>query len=323
MNRSLLIAILLIFFADYSLGQDVELRVKFDTNRILIGDQVGFTVSVDQPASLKIKIPQFRDTLYGKIEIVSGPLTDTSRTGERMNITSRYLVTSFDSGKFQLPPQYAEYTDGSTIKRVYSDYTFLEVSRVNITPPDTTLKIFDIVQPYKAPLTLAELLPWILLFLLSAALILFAIRYFRKYWRVRSDSEKEPEQSEPAHVIAFRELSLLRDQELWQNGMVKEYYTRLTEILRKYLEKRYRVYSLEMTTSETLAELLKKGFRKNESYNTLREVLTAADLVKFAKYNPDPVEIDSDFQKAWGFVEATMEQVLDSVVKESSEGGDR
>jgi hypothetical protein len=240
-----------------------------------------------------------------------------------MNIISRYIVTSFDSGKYQLPPVYAEYTEGNTVKRFYSDYTFLDVGRVDITPPDTTMKIFDIVKPYRAPLTLAELLPWILLLLLAAVLIFLAIRYFKKYWRVRAEHETEPVPTEAAHETAFRELSNLREQQLWQNGMTKEYYTRLTEILRRYLEKRFRVYSLEMTTSETLDELLKKGFRRNGSYNTLKEVLTAADLVKFAKYNPDPAEIDSDFQRAWSFVEATMVQVQDPGAKEGGEGADK
>ncbi|MBK7480262.1 MAG: hypothetical protein IPI69_11465 [Bacteroidales bacterium] len=98
---------------------------------------------------------------------------------------------------------------------------------------------------------------------------------------------------EPAHVIAFRELELLRDEQLWQKGETKRYYTRLTEIIRQYLENRYGVNSLELTTSETLEALLKTGFKKNELYKRLRSVLNQADLVKFAKYKPDPVENDT------------------------------
>ena len=63
--------------------------------------------------------------------------------------------------------------------------------------------------------------------------------------------------------------------------------------MRQYLENRFKVYSLELTTSETLDALVRTGFKKNESYNQLKSVLTAADLVKFAKYKPEPAENES------------------------------
>ncbi len=97
----------------------------------------------------------------------------------------------------------------------------------------------------------------------------------------------------------------LKEEKLWQKGELKKYYTRLTEILRQYLENRYRVYSLELTTTETLYELVKIGFRKDASYNQLKSILTGADLVKFAKYIPEPSENDLRFQQSWDFVLAT------------------
>jgi hypothetical protein len=110
---------------------------------------------------------------------------------------------------------------------------------------------------------------------------------------------------DPAHVIAFRELEILKSEELWQKGEIKKYYTRLTEILRQYLENRFRVYSLELTTAETLDALVRTGFKKNGSYNDLKSVLTGADLVKFAKYNPLASENEAHFKTSWDFVLAT------------------
>ncbi len=111
--------------------------------------------------------------------------------------------------------------------------------------------------------------------------------------------------TEPAHVIAFRELEKLKNEKLWQNGETKKYYIRLTEIIRQYLENRFGVNSLELTTSETLEALVKTGFKKDESFNKLRSVLTGADLVKFAKYKPDPTENESVFSNSYDFVSAT------------------
>jgi hypothetical protein len=285
-------------------GQEVKVKSSFDTTSIYIGDQIGYTIEIDQPAKLKLEIPFFKDTLNKKIEIISGPVTDTSVNNGRIRVIQKYLITSFDSGRYQLPPVFAESKEGNNIKRYYSEYALLEVKRVPITPADTTAQIFDIIKPYRAPVTLGEILPWALLGILLAALVWLSIRYFRRYRNSKAGVEPVTIH-DPAHIIAFRELTILRDEQLWQKGEIKYYYTRLTEILRQYLENRFGVYSLEMTTSETLEALVRTGFKKEKSYKLLKEVLTGADLVKFAKYNPEPSENDINFQSSWEFVEAT------------------
>ncbi len=286
-------------------GQEINVIAKFDTSRIYIGDQINFSVVVEQPARLQIPFPLFRDTLVKNIEILSGPVVDTTAiTDSLVRITGRYLVTSFDSGFYMVNPVYVELRNEGGVKRYYSDYSILEVARVKITPPDTASKIFDIVGPYKAPLTLGEVMPWILLGILAAAIIWLAFRFGKKFGRKKKDIP-EVIITEPAHVIAFRELEQLKDEKLWQSGETKKYYTKLTEILRKYLENRFSVFSLEMTTSETLDALIRTGFRKDDSYALLKSVLNGADLVKFAKYKPEPSENDIHFENAWKFVSVT------------------
>jgi hypothetical protein len=288
-------------------GQDVKVTSAFDSMRIFIGDQIKFTVTVDQPEGLKLALPAFKDTLVKDIEILSGPFVDSSRQNGRLKIIQKYLITSFDSGRYQIPPVFVEMKNENGLKRFYSDYSLLEVNRVMIAPADTVTKIFDIVKPYKAPLTVGEVLPWVLIAAVIGALAWLAVRYFRKL--KSTGGEIEPVRiPDPAHIIAFRELEKLRDEKLWQNGEIKQYYTRLTEILRQYLENRFRVFSLEMTTSETLEALVKTGFKKDGSYNQLKDVLKGADLVKFAKYNPEPAEHESIFQESWNFVLATKEE---------------
>lgn len=296
------------------LGQEVKVTAAFDSSSIYIGDQINYTVIVEQPSDLILALKPLKDTLCKNIEIISGPVTDTSiLAGNRLRVASKYLITSFDSGFYQVSPAYAEIENENGLRRFHSDYSFLEVMRVKIAPQDTSVKIFDIIEPYKAPVTIGEILPWALLAVVAAALIwgiIILIRRFRK-------TKQKPEEvinPDPAHVIAFRELELLRDEQLWQKGEVKLYYSRLTEILRQYLENRYRVFSLEMTTSETLHELLKTGFRKDESYNKLRIILTGSDLVKFAKYKPEPSENEQHFLNSWEFVENT--RVKEEIVED-------
>jgi hypothetical protein len=322
-KKRLSISLILIAAAVSALeGQDVTVTAVFDSAHIYIGDQIHYTITVDQPSGLKLDIPLLKDTLSGHIEILSGPVIDSNTVdNNRLRITNKYLITSFDSGLYEVPPTYAEIKNESGIKRYYSGYSPLEVMRVKITPADTSARIFDIIEPYNAPVTLGEILPWILLAALAAALIWGIVKLIRKFIKPKIEPEAiiNPD---PAHVIAFRDLEKLRDEQLWQKGEVKQYYSRLTEIIRQYLENRYGVYSLEMTTSETLEALVKTGFKKDNLYNSLKTILNGSDLVKFAKYKPEPVENDVHFQNSWSFVDATKfiaEPESDKETKEANE----
>jgi hypothetical protein len=306
--KKLIISIFLyIIFISSSFGQDVKITSSFDSTRIYIGDQIKYNITIDKPSNLSLSIPVYKDTLCKNIEILSGPKIDsTAVQNGRIKIIHKYLITSFDSGRYQVRPVFAEVKNEGGIKRFYSDYSMLEVMRVKIAPSDTTSKIFDIIKPYNAPVTIGEVLPWILIIILAGIITWLAIRFFRKLKKSDSGSESYiPPES--AHVIAFRELERLKNEELWQKGEIKKYYTTLTEILRQYLENRFRVFSLELTTAETLEALIKTGFRKNGSYNDLKAVLNGADLVKFAKHNPVASENESHFQNSWNFVLATKE----------------
>ena len=314
--KRLFLPIFLFIAITSAFGQNVNITSAFDSSRIYIGDQIKFTVTYDKPSNLKISLPVFKDTLCKNIEILSGPRVDsTAIQNGRVKVIQKYLITSFDSGHYKLKPIFAETRSSEGLKRFYSDYASLKVMRVKIAPPDTTAKIFDIVKPYRAPVTMGEILPWILIVVILGIITWLAVRYFRRLKKSAPGSETYIP-PDPAHVIAFRELELLKNEELWQKGEVKKYYTRLTEILRQYLENRFRVYSLELTTSETLEALLKTGFKKNGSYNELKSVLTGADLVKFAKYKPENSENEAHFQSSWNFVLLTREAEL---VQESIE----
>lgn len=305
MKRLILSILLILLSLSFIRGQEVSVSASFDTSRIYIGDQIFYTITIDQPSGLKLQLKPLKDTLCRNIEIVSGPRLDTTLSGNnRLRINSKYLITSFDSGFYQVPPAFAEIINESGMRRFYSGYSPLEVIRVKIAPQDTSAKIFDIIKPYKAPITLGEILPWALLAIVAAALVWGIIILVRKLKK----SKKGPEpviNTDPAHVIAFRDLEKLKQEQLWQKGEVKMYYSCLTEILRQYLENRYGVCSLEMTTSETLEALVRSGFRKDESYSDLKTILNGSDLVKFAKYKPEPSENEIHFENSWKFVETT------------------
>ena len=285
-------------------GQEITVKSAPDTTVILIGDQTGFTVTASLPAGVNAKLSSAADTLAGRIVILRRSLRDTAvMPDNRLQITDRYLVTSFDSGSYTIPPFYAEIAEGDSLVRFYSDYSFIRVLRPDVAPPDSTDVIFDIVPPRGAPVTFAEILPWIIIGIIAAVVIYLLARFLprnplRKFVRPAAPPE-------PAHVIALRDLKALMTAELWQKGEIKEYYSRLSDILRRYLENRYSISSPELTTDETVRMLNRAAVTTSEQMVMVKEVLSVSDMVKFAKYIPDSAAHQTVYDKSLSFVEAT------------------
>jgi hypothetical protein len=128
----------------------------------------------------------------------------------------------------------------------------------------------------------------------------------RRYLKRKRDPEgfsKKP--LEPAHVIAFRELDKLKGEKIWTKGEVKQYYTRLTEITRHYIERQYEIPAMESTTEEILHAFKKANPEDMLLDEILRELLELADLVKFAREDPLPVDNQTNLNNAYIFVQKT------------------
>jgi hypothetical protein len=178
---------------------------------------------------------------------------------------------------------------------------------VNTVAVDTTLAIKDIKEPLKAPLTFMEILPWLaggLGVLLIIGLVIWIVVRKRKNKPVFGPVKPIV----PAHVKALKSLEKLRDERIWQQGKIKEYHTRLSDIVRIYLWDRYRIQAIEMTTTETM-EAVQKIELTEVNRNELSQILRLADLVKFAKYQPLPDENDSGIRNAISFVTTTAEKI--------------
>jgi hypothetical protein len=103
--------------------------------------------------------------------------------------------------------------------------------------------------------------------------------------------------------VALTALRLLEDKHLWQQGRVKQYYSEVTEIVRRFIEDQYGVLALESTSDEILAQLLKLP-EAQALLKEFRSFFTTADLVKFAKYIPAPEEHEHELRWAYEIVRA-------------------
>lgn len=312
-----LVAILLLFTTAYP--QVIVVKSSPDTSSILIGDQIGFSVSATIPSGIDAALSTMTDTLTGKIIILGRNDRDTVISPDgKLTVTDRYLITGFDSGTYSIPPFYAEYISGDSLKRYYSDYSFLRVDRPEITPQDTTDVIFDIVPPRTAPVTFSDILPWLVIAVIAAAVIYLLARFLPRNPLRRF--VRPPAPVEPAHVIALRELYKLRDEELWQKGEVKQFYSRLSDIIRRYIDNRYGIMSPELTTDETVRMLQKAAVTTHDQMSIIKELLFLSDMVKFAKYVPQSEIHEKSHNDGVRFVELTRKSDV-TPVENSGKGG--
>jgi len=283
-------------------AQSITLKAGVDSTHVLIGDQVKLKFEITQPKNAKIIFPEFRDTIIDKIEIIDKfPKDTTWLTNQEIQIIQEYIITSFDSGFYYFPPFSFPIQSEFIIDTIQSEPFFIQVYSI---PIDTTKGIFDIKAPYHTPFKISEALP--LFFYGSIAiLVVLAVIYIIIKTRKEEPIIKRVKPKIPPHTLAFDELDKLKSEKLWQQGKVKEYYSKLTDIIRIYIEGRFNIRALEQTTYEILNTFKSEPLVDSEAMIELRELLVQADFVKFAKANPQPDENEKNFQYAYNFIRRT------------------
>ena len=297
--RMLLLVVCLL--AGFTAGaQQTLIDVKVDTADILVGEQTTLHVTVTTDPNRRIIIPLPSDTLMTGVEVISVSDADSTVADGRLVIRRDILVTSFDSSLYLLPPFVA--IDGADT--IASNQVALKVSTVPV-DVDNPEQFYDIKDVWKPPFVLADYYPWIF-GVLTALFLICVIGYLvQRYRRHRSEVPVKPAEPElPPYETAIRELDSIKDQKLWQQGLNKEYYTQVTDTLRRYISRRYGVNAMEKTSEEILA-IIERESDERSVYDTLRQVLRLSDYVKFAKLHPLPDENDESMRNAYLFVNQT------------------
>ncbi|KAF0198772.1 MAG: hypothetical protein FD166_1024 [Bacteroidetes bacterium] len=260
-------------------------KVTADTSRFLIGKQVNLTLELETEKGSVVDWPVLGDTLSASIEIISKSKPDTLVTegSNKLMIRQVITITTFDTGFIVVPPvTFRVKGKNGAFSELKSEPLLLEVKNVQV---DAAKDIKDIKPVLQAPYTLRDFLPWLLLAAaigLLATLVWFYIRNRRKN---KPFIKLPARQQKPPHVVALGLLDELRKEQVWQKGQVKEYYTRLTDILREYFEKRFGVNAAEMTSEEILFAM-KDHIGEASVLGDLRKLLSLSDLAKFAKMQP-------------------------------------
>lgn len=290
------------------LGQ-ITVAAQLDSTDLLIGDQVQLHIDVEQQSDAKLKRINLSvlDSLEG-IEVVQIlPLDTLSSSRFRQDIT----VTSFDSGYHFIPRIPIEYIQNGQTRFAATNRLALTVRTI----PQDTISLAPIKPIQEEPVKLEDFF-WIVAGALALGLVALAILYFSRKNKQQEVPVAPPPPKLPAHQIALQQLKALKSKQLWQKGKVKAYHSELTRIIREYLENRYDIQALEMTTDQILRQLSQLDF--DDSWQgRLREMLQAADLVKFAKAEPPKDFHDRMMSYAISFVEDTKKTI--EIAEETTE----
>ena len=278
--------ILLLFISNFAFAQ----TAKLDTNAILIGEQINFSIS---NAISKTEVwPTYDEFLVEGIEIIKEGELDTSEN----LISQNFIITAWDSGSYYIPP--ISFSANSKTEGL-----LLNIQTVIL---EEGAELKDIKQPMEAPIGWSDIWPW-LVGIGAFALIIFLLKkyVFNKKEVIKIE---KPKVIIPADITALQQLKKLDKAQVWQAGNIKQYHTELSEIIRRYTENRFNFIALELATDEIISELKSKV--DNEQLASITILLQRADLAKFAKSKPDEDENKESMQLAKHFVGQTKEKQI-------------
>lgn len=301
---SLIIAAISLMTAHNGAAAPVSITASLDSAYILMGKQTALRLEIVQDRGTQGAFLNHNgDTLTREIEVIRASKPDTTDLGSnREEIKRELIIQSFDSGLYTIPPfVYVAGKDTFT-----SNALALKVMPVDVDSMATINDYAGVVKPHTR---IWDYLPdfivdywWIfLIVLLIAAGVFVWLRYIKGKKAIPLVPKKKPV---PPYELAMQELNRLKSEKLCENGHEKEYYTRLTEILRVYLDKRFGINAMEMTSTQIMQQIRSNDDTKT-SAPVMKQILEMADFVKFAKVRPLPDDNQKAFANAVTFVENT------------------
>ena len=269
-----------------------QVIANLDTNNILIGDHITFTIEgeIDKDSEW----PIFTDSI-GNLELLSASKIDSIPTENGWRLKQNFILTQWDSGFYNIPSI-----------SVGNEKTAAFVITVNTINLEEYSEAKDIKGPIDAPVTFSEVLPYLLVFIVVVLFVYLLIRYFKRNKPIQIISP-EPLAILPPFEIALTQLEELKIKKKWQSGEIKAYYSDLSEIVRTYIENGLHTPAMEMLTDDIIDRL---KVRKIDTAQ-LKILLNTADMAKFAKAQPTSAENELAITFAFEFIHQTKPQEND------------
>lgn len=305
--RKYIVIFILLILAVVSHAQ-VQVTASVDSTKILIGGRSHYFITVYAPKGTKISFPEFNNKkeIVSDVEVLSAK-SDTADANGKVRIRRIYTITAWDAKRYTIPAQ--KVIVGGTTKTTGN--VALDVQAVPIDTVKSTPMPPDDIQ--KVPFSWGEWLP--VIFVIVLALILICIVFYLYRILCHKKNGRTPKN---IRVLSYYEQAKHDLSKIAANKMLyaeqKDYYTDVTNVLRKYISQRYNINALEMTSHEIL-ESMKDVCDVSE----LKVVFNTADLVKFAKYSTDANDMTYYFDSIVHFIDSTKVDEPKEVIEEPKE----
>ncbi len=295
------VIIALLLLANGMMAQNFTPQATLQPSQIQIGEQARLCISVAQDADTYVSMPILSDTVTAGVEIVERlPIDTIALDNNRIQIKQEYVVTSFDSGFYFIPP----YIFATQIDSLQTSPIGLSVTTVAVNAQTDDIKTIKPIMD--APLLWSEIFTWVgyglLVLLLIGVIVLLLLKFVFK--KKVPFIQPQPQPIIPPHIVALNRLEAIKAEKTWQSGNIKAFYTDITDVLRVYIEGRFQINAMELTSDEIMA-LVKKVPEMDEIRQQLKELLTLADYVKFAKMVPLENENEQSLLTAFDVVDKT------------------
>ena len=306
-----------------SVTAQVSVEAEIDSIQIFVGQQAHLTLTAHAKENAKIEFPQFKPTQYitPGVEVLAGK--EQKKKEQDNGFVARsmvYTLTSFDDTLYYLPPMTVK-IDGKPYK---SKSLALKVLTIEV---DTT-NVEQFFGPKDVQDNPFQWSDWSPTFWLSVLLLILLALCYYLYLRLRDNkpiiSHIRIVKRLLPHQKAMKESEQIKADKMVSSENSKEYYTKLTDTLRKYIEERYGFNAMEMTSSEIIDKLT--ATQDEKALSELRQLFLTADLVKFAKYSTLINENDMNLVNAIEFINQTKlenEPVEEKIMPELSEEDQR
>jgi len=278
------------FFALFNQLNAQEASNFVDTTNIRIGEQINYKINIKLDSLDEINFPKAKD--FAPFELINEFKVDTNYLDKKFIISKQFALTFFDSGTYYIPSQKLSLLN----KEIKLDSFKVTINPIKI---DTTKQGLYDIKPIMKSNTKFDFLFW--LYILIFIIVFCTFLYFKNHiFSFFTINKLEVEYLTP-YEKAVTELSKIKDLNYLSEIDIKTYYSDLTFVIRNFIEEKIIDNALECTTKELIQKLslLKTSKKLNFSNSTLKnieDVFSRADLVKFAKYEPDTQSASTDLE---------------------------
>ena len=278
-----------------------HVNANVDKAKVTIGDKINYKITVDFLEGIEVLPPEIKDEVGGLAVEDFGIEESMNEKGE---ITREIwcVLETFNTGSYIIPAFDIKYKTKPEAEEavVKTPEVFIEV----VTTLDEDASDVRGITPTVAINKSYSRLYYIIAIVFGVLAIVGAIILLFRGKQKEIEFVPAPL---PAHQIAYNELENLRALNLISEGRIKEYYYRLSNIVRHYIESRFKLMAPERTTEEFLAEMTVTDRLTGVHKELISNFLEHCDMVKFAAYGPDTREIENAFDSAIKLVDETKE----------------